>query len=111
LDAGAQIRGQRHSALDFGGVPGAVELHQALKLRQEGQPTTAFAVDDSLHHLSRSVLIQHSVYETPTEQSLGFTLGLSGRLHAGLFTQQFSTLKFAKLQCKMKTAKCKIQNG
>jgi hypothetical protein len=80
-------------------------------VRQEAQSTAAFGIDDSLHDLSRAVLIQQSVYETQTEQSLGFTLGLSGRFHLGSSTQQFSTLKFAKLQCKIQTAKCKIQNG
>jgi hypothetical protein len=63
-----------------------------------------------LHDLSRAALIQQSVYETQTEQSLGFTLDLSGRLHPGLFTQQFSTLKFAKLS-RLSGTKCKLQNA
>jgi hypothetical protein len=86
LDACAQIRGHRHGALDFGRVPGALKFHQSPKVRQEGQVTTTFGFDDTLHDLSSAALIQQSVYETPSEQSLGVTLGLSARLHLALFS-------------------------
>ena len=84
--------GHRHGALDFGRVPGPLEFHQAPKVREEVNPLNDVWPDDALHNLTRAAVIQKSVYEAQTEQSLGFKFGLSGNLHLELFTDFYSAV-------------------
>jgi hypothetical protein len=63
-------------------VSGPLDSDQALESRQDLQAARPPRIDDSLHDLSRPVLIERPVHHAQSEKTFGFALRLSSGLHS-----------------------------
>jgi hypothetical protein len=68
-------------ALDFGGVPRAVQRNQPPKMRKRDVVTARPRRRDPPHDAPRAVFVQHPFSQTKTIQLCGFALGLFAAFH------------------------------